>query len=110
MGSDISEQRLRDASPASWAKPEFPPTLLIHGNEDALVPVESSFRMYEVLSKAKAPVEIHVYNKAPHGFDAVPELGRQCAAIMALFLDRHVVHPRAVVTPDAQPAAAAGGS
>ena len=109
MGDGMTEERLREASPATWAKPDFPPTLLIHGNEDALVPVESSFRMYQELAKVKAPVEIHVYNKAPHGFDAVPELGRQCAAIMALFLDRHVVNPRAVVTPQAQAATPAGG-
>ncbi|MEX2246185.1 MAG: alpha/beta hydrolase [Dehalococcoidia bacterium] len=109
MGKDATDQQLRDASPVTWAKKEFPPTLLMHGNRDELVPVASAFRMHEVLSKAGAPVELHVYNKAPHAFDAVPELGRQCASIMALFLDRHVVAPREVMVPAAEARAAAGG-
>jgi dipeptidyl aminopeptidase/acylaminoacyl peptidase len=90
------------------AAASFPPTLLITGNEDALVPSESSFRMYDALTNAGAKAELHVYSGVPHGFDAVSEFGRQCASIMALFLDRHVVNPRPVAPPQAgQPAVAA---
>jgi dipeptidyl aminopeptidase/acylaminoacyl peptidase len=84
-----------------YASPDFPPTLLITGNKDALVPVESAFRMYRALADAGAPAELHVYDGAPHGFDAISEFGRQCATIMSLFLDRHVANPRPVVAPAA---------
>jgi acetyl esterase/lipase len=101
-GADVEVGR--KASPIDYASPSFPPTLLIHGNKDELVPEEASIRMYGALSEAGAPVELHVYDGAPHAFDAIPEFGRQCASIMALFLDRHVANPRPVVVP--QPAAA----
>jgi len=99
LGDDISEARLREASPVTHVNASNPPTLLFTGNKDHLVPAAASFRMYEALNAAGAPVELHTYNGAPHAFDAVPELGRQCADIMALFLDRHVVRPRPVEPP-----------
>ena len=101
MGDDTTAERLRAAAPITYARREFPPTLLFHGNKDELVPLASSLRMYEALIAANAPAELHTYDGAPHGFDAVPELGRQCAAIMALFLDRHVVNPRPVAIAQA---------
>ncbi len=87
------------ASPITYAHRHFPPTLLIHGNADDIVPVEASFAMYRSLSEVGAPVELHVYDGAPHAFDALPEFGRQLTDIMALFLDRKVTNPRAVELP-----------
>lgn len=78
------------ASPVNHAEPGFPPTLLIHGAEDELVPVRASFAMYERLRDAGVPVDLHVYADQPHGFDAAPRIGRMCAAEMLLFLDRYV--------------------
>ena len=101
MGEGATIETLRAATPITHVSREFPPTLLFHGNKDALVPHASSIRMYEALDGAGAPVELHMYNGAPHAFDAVPEMGRQCAAIMALFLDRHIVSPRPVAAPQA---------
>ncbi len=101
MGPDPSADALRTASPISYAAAGFPPTLLFHGNKDELVPHEASLRMYRALDEAGASVELHLYASAPHAFDAVPELGRQCATIMALFLDRQVVNPRPVLVPAA---------
>lgn len=104
MGDAVhDEAALREASPVSYASSHFPPTLLITGNADELVPAEASFIMYRALRDAGARVELHAYEGAPHGFDALPDFGRQCATIMALFLDRHVVRPRRVVVPAAAP-------
>ncbi len=87
------------ASPISHVRPDFPPTLLIHGNADTTVPVGASLSMYKALADQGAAVELHVYQGAPHAFDAIPEFGRQVIDIMALFLDRHVVEPRPVTLP-----------
>ena len=100
FGPSYSETVARAASPLEYASRDFPPTLLITGNADELVPVESSFRMYQALSNAGAPVEMHVYAGAPHAFDAVPEFGRQCASIVSLFLDRYVASPHPIVVPE----------
>jgi acetyl esterase/lipase len=94
FGRDADADVARKASPIEWATPKFPPTLLVTGNKDELVPVQSNFAMYQRLIEAGASAELHVYADAPHGFDAAPEFGRQVAAIMALFLDRYVVNPR----------------
>ena len=94
LGRGYTLDTARAASPIDHASPSFPPTLLITGNQDELVPVETSFRMYKALIDAGAKAELHVYSEAPHAFDATPEFGRQAAAITALFLDRYVTNPR----------------
>lgn len=90
-------QAAADASPINHVTPAHPPTLLIHGAEDEIVSVRASLELYEALTAASVPVELHVYAGQPHAFDAEPRLGRQCAAEMLLFLDRYVRSPR--VTP-----------
>jgi acetyl esterase/lipase len=87
----------RRASPIVYARADFPPTLLLHGNRDTLVPAEASLSMYKALAGAGAPVELHLYNGAPHAFDATREFARHCADLMLLFLDRHVAHPQVEV-------------
>ncbi|MEK7692686.1 MAG: alpha/beta hydrolase [Chloroflexota bacterium] len=94
FGRGYALDTARDASPIEYASAAFPPTLLITGNKDELVPDEASFRMYRALTDAGAKAELHVYADAPHAFDATPDFGRQAAAIMALFLDRYVANPR----------------
>lgn len=96
LGREAGADVVRGASPITYASAAFPPTMLITGNRDELVPDESSFRMYRALADAGAKAELHVYEGAPHAFDALPDFGRQCASIMALFLDRHVARPREV--------------
>ncbi len=97
MGDGMTEEALRAASPATYARPDFPPTLLVHGTQDELVPHEATVDMHRLLCEAGAPADLHVYSGAPHGFDVVPEYGRQCVELMALFLDRYVVDPRPVM-------------
>ena len=102
FGRGYSMETARAASPIDYASASFPPTLLITGNNDELVPDEASFRMYRALIGAGAKAELHVYSEAPHAFDATPEFGRHAAAIMALFLDRYVANPRSFSTAAAE--------
>lgn len=85
------------ASPITHARPGFPPTMLIHGAADDVVPVRASLEMHEALTAAGTPVELHVYPDQPHAFDAQPAFGRRCAEEMVFFLDRflagHVGQP-----------------
>ena len=103
MGPGVTADALRGASPVSYTKPGYPPTLLIHGNGDETVDPEASLRVYWELAKAKVPVELHMYEGLPHAFDSSPIYGRQSADIMANFLARHLG------APVARPAAAAAG-
>lgn len=91
FGKGAPEDVLRGASPLSYAGAAFPPTLLIHGNADEVVPAGEATAMYEALHEAGVPVELHMFANQPHGFDADPKLGRECANIMLSFLDRFVL-------------------
>jgi acetyl esterase/lipase len=109
FGRDAALDTAKKASPIEWASKDFPPTIIITGNKDELVPVQQNLAMYNRLIEVGASAELHVYGDAPHAFDATPEFGRQAAAIMALFLDRYVTNPRgfAAATPTT-PVVAAG--
>ncbi len=95
-GSDVPIEDQDNASPIHWVAEDFPPTLLIHGNADNVVPVSESIKMYDALKAAGAKSELHIYEGAPHAFDAVPEFGRQVTELMLLFIDRQVRDPRPV--------------
>lgn len=92
FGKGASEATLKGASPLAYATASFPPTLLIQGNKDDVVPAGESTRMYEALEAAGVPVELHMFANQPHGFDADPKLGRQCSELMLSFIDRFVLN------------------
>jgi len=91
FGPDVSDARLTAASPVTYADATFPPTMLITGNRDEVVDAHDSLTMYSALIDAGARAELHVFDGEPHAFDAQPAFGRQCASLMALFLDRNVL-------------------
>lgn len=93
MGAGASSEALDAASPITYSSATFPPTLLIHGAADDIVPVEASINMYRALSAAGVPAELHLYAGQPHAFDATPAFGRQAAEVMELFLQRYVGVP-----------------
>jgi len=47
---------------------ETPPAFIVFGANDKVVPVENGLMFASALSKAKAPFELHVYERGPHGF------------------------------------------
>lgn len=89
--SDAADSEVaRMASPLNHVGSDFPPTMLVHGTADDLVPAKGSLLFYEALIAARVPVELHMYAEQPHAFDALPVFGRQVAAEMRLFLDRYL--------------------
>lgn len=94
VGEDTSEPRLAAISPVTYAGPSFPPTLLLTGNNDEEVGWRESLTMYLRLMDTGGQCELHVFDGAPHAFDAQPDYGRRCADLIALFLDNHVLHAK----------------
>jgi len=45
-----------------------PPTFIVYAGNDPIVPVVNAYRLAEGIMKAGAPVELHVFSDAPHGF------------------------------------------
>lgn len=60
------EQIGRDLSPINLVKAGFPPTFLIHGDKDALVPVQQSQRLDAAFAKAGVIHELMVVPGAGH--------------------------------------------
>ena len=61
----------RAASPLTYVGPGVPPTLVVHGDHDQVVPVEQSRELVAALGRAGAE---HAYVELPfanHGFDQV---------------------------------------
>ncbi|MEY2881418.1 MAG: hypothetical protein RLZZ15_3798 [Verrucomicrobiota bacterium] len=54
---------------------ETPPTFLVHSTEDTVVPVENSLLFFAAMRRAKAPIEMHLYPRGPHGSGMDPKLG-----------------------------------
>jgi acetyl esterase/lipase len=57
------------ASPVTQAGPNSPPTLLIHGDADALVPYQQSVAVQAALQKAGVPVKLVTVPGGVHGAD-----------------------------------------
>ena len=84
---------VRRASPISYVGVTSPPTFLLHGTQDCLVPARQSARLYRTLVAFGVPAH-YVTLEAPHGgplFHTTPRITGQVIA----FLDEalHVERP-----------------
>ena len=79
------------ADPASLAAGETrrPPVLLVHGDQDGVIPVAALFGAVQGLAAAEIPVEWHVSEGAPHG------IAPDGVALGGAFLRRVMYPPRA---------------
>jgi len=56
-----------------------PPTLLVHTQADASVPVENSILFYQALTRANVPAEMYLYEHGAHGMGMRDGLGTASA-------------------------------
>lgn len=57
-----------DFSPVLHVTPDDPPTLLIHGDQDKLVPISHSENIMKQFQAQKVPAELLIIKNAAHGF------------------------------------------
>jgi acetyl esterase/lipase len=79
-------------SPLTHVGPRAPPTLLLHGGADSLVPLRASRALAARLEEAGVPHQLFTLPYAEHAFDVWDGgFGRQLArALVERFLQRHV--------------------
>lgn len=75
LGDNPSEELKHRLSVDEQVTKDTPPTFLIHSSEDTTAIVENSLLFYQAMRKAKAPIELHLYPKGPHGSGMDPKLG-----------------------------------
>lgn len=56
-------------SPVNHVHSECPPTLLIHGEDDIMAPVQTTRLMHSRLREAKVPAILHILPQTDHAFD-----------------------------------------
>lgn len=75
LGNNPSEEQKHRLSVDEQVSRNTPPTFLVHSAEDTTVPVENSLLFYAAMRRAKAPIEMHLYPRGPHGSGMDPKLG-----------------------------------
>ncbi len=79
-GPDLME-KARRASPITYVTPDDPPFLIMHGDQDRLVPISQSEKLRDALKEAKVEVKYQVVEGAGHGFGGPKEV----KAVMEFF-------------------------
>lgn len=87
--SDADEKLCREASPVTYATADDPPTLILHGTKDGLVPVEQSQILQDRLAALKVPSELLIIEGAPHSFHLQPKQQDLRSKVIGFF-DRHL--------------------
>jgi acetyl esterase/lipase len=75
LGADPDEALQRRWSVDQRVTKDTSPTFLVHSSEDSTVVVENSLLFYQAMRRAKAPIELHLYPKGPHGSGMAASLG-----------------------------------
>ena len=90
IGGPIQEntEKAGRANPVKYVTEEAPPFLIVHGDQDPLVPIHQSQLLYEALKQAKSDVTFYKIAGAGHGS---PEFNTEMmqAAVLAFF-DKHL--------------------
>jgi len=78
IGGAIQQNRDKaaKASPLTYVSSDDPPFLILHGNQDNLVPYQQSELLRDALQRARVPVTFKIIPGAGHGFGG-PDIDRQ---------------------------------
>ncbi|MFB3788642.1 MAG: alpha/beta hydrolase fold domain-containing protein [bacterium] len=87
IGGPVQEnkEKAQRANPISYVTADDPPFLIMHGDQDPLVPIHQSELLDAALRQAGAAVTFHAVQGAGHGFQE-PKLDR----MVLEFFDRHL--------------------
>jgi len=90
----FGEHNIVEASPITHVTADDPPFLLIHGDQDTVVPVEQSQLMYDRLMQTNVPAQLVIVKNADHSFIApngfaTPTLG-EINQIIVEFLGQYL--------------------
>lgn len=95
---DMARRRqiAKDISPVTHVTSDDPPTLILHGDADKLVPIQQTQLIINKLEECRVPVKLVTKPGAGHGW---PEWTKDMATIADWF-DTHLVKPSTATKPD----------
>ena len=83
---NFEKEKAPDYSPIIHVSPDDPPTLLIHGDKDNLVPVNNSKVIHEAFQKNNVKTQLIIIEGAEHGFRG--EDAKRAGAAMASWFEQ----------------------
>jgi acetyl esterase/lipase len=83
-----NKEKVAKANPITYVSKESPPFLLIHGDQDPLVPVHQAQLLHDALKEKGVPVQLHIVKGAGHGVG-----GRDVNELIDRFFDANVKNP-----------------
>ncbi|PPG64124.1 hypothetical protein C5C27_04370 [Rathayibacter sp. AY2B7] len=94
LGATAEEEpeRYADLSPITHVSASSPPTLLLHGTHDGMVPSSQSEKLAAALNAARVDHRLVLISGAQHGFDMIwgTLAGQAARAEVMHFLEKHV--------------------
>lgn len=85
---DFDPAKAADISPVLFVTEDDPPTLLIHGDRDELVPISNSERIKAAFDEAKVTSKLIVIEGAAHGFRG--EDGERASSALVAWFNEHL--------------------
>ncbi len=87
IGGPILENKdkVARANPLTYVTRDDPPFLIIHGDQDPVVPAHQAELLHEALKKVGVPVQLHLVKGAGHGVG-----GREVHELVRAFFDTHL--------------------
>ncbi len=85
---DFDNALAADISPLLFVDANDPPTLIIHGSADSLVPIDSGRSIYEALQQAGVVTEFIEIEGGDHGFTNPEHRARASQAMVDWFVDK----------------------
>jgi acetyl esterase/lipase len=82
------------ASPITHLTKDDPPTLILHGTIDTIVPITQADRLAERLRELNVPVVYERFPGWPHTMDLARVVNERCCYVMDRFLEEHLPLPK----------------
>lgn len=100
LGGTVKEkpELAKAANPITYVTPDDPPFLIVHGDQDPVVPLQQSELLYHALKSAQRSVHFHTIHGAGHGqgFD-----GPEVLPMVQRFFDQHLAAGKKDIAPTA---------
>ncbi|MEZ5942981.1 MAG: alpha/beta hydrolase [Planctomycetaceae bacterium] len=95
LGASVKENKALclKASPAKYLTSEAPPTLILHGTVDDIVPINQSDLLSQRLKEVDVP---YIYDRLPgwpHAMDLSQDVNDRCVWFMERFFDQYLKQP-----------------
>lgn len=93
LGTHLSDEETAASAPLSAIVPGYPPTMVLHGMADALIPADQALEIFARLREVGAKADLRLYQDHAHEFSGEPSMVEPIQNDVALFLKRAVVAP-----------------